>query len=133
MATRAQGDRDVALNELAFRGISINATTNDASPTVYASDSGILFINKYAGTTTYTLPAVEDCAGKIFYFMSYVANNLVIAGASGDAVIVGGNTSAGIVGATVTLTGVIGGHGYIIGDGTNYYFFAGTGTWTYST
>ena len=131
---RVQGQRDVALNELAFRGIAINdADNNTAAVTVYASDSGILFINQYAGTTTYTLPAVEDCKGKVFYFFSYVANNLVIAGASGDALIVGGSTSAGVVGATVTLTGVIGGWAMIIGDGTNYYCLPGTGTWTYST
>lgn len=130
--TRVQGQRDVALNELAFRGIAINdATANTDEVAVYASDSGILFINKYAGTTTYTLPAVADCKGKIFHFMSYVANNLVILGTT--AVIVGGNASAGVIGLKVTLGGVIGGHGYIIGDGTNYYFFAGTGTWTYST
>ena len=128
---RVQGQRNVALTELPFRGIAINdATANTAAVTVYASDSGILFINKFAATTTYTLPAVADCAGKVFEFMSYVANNLVIAGAT--SVIVGGNTSAGVAGATVTLTGVIGGHGKIVGDGTNYYFFAGTGTWTYA-
>lgn len=128
---RVQGQRDVALNELAFRGIAINdATNNTAAVTIYASDSGILFINKFAATTTYTLPAVADCKGKVFYFMSYVANNLVIDGTT--SVIVGGNTSAGVAGDKVTLTGVIGGWGFIIGDGTNYYFFAGTGTWTYS-
>ena len=128
---RVQGQRDIALNELAFRGIAINdATNNTAAVTVYASDSGILFINKFASTTTYTLPAVADCAGKVFYFYSYVANNLVIDGTT--SVIVGGNTSAGVAGNLVTLTGVIGGWGFIIGDGTNYFFFPGTGTWTYS-
>ncbi len=130
--TRVQGQRDVALSMLPFRGISINdATSNTAAVTVYASDSGILFINKFASTTTYTLPAVADCEGKIFFFMSYVANDLVIAGAT--SVMVGGETSAGIVGATVTGGGTIGIWCAIIGDGTNYFALPGTGTWTYST
>ena len=132
MTTRAQGQRDVAQIGLPFRGIAINdATLNTAAVTVYASDSGILFINKYAGTTTYTLPAVADCKGKIFFFYSYVANNLVITGGTAD-LLVGGSTSAVVDADTVTLTGVIGGWGVIIGDGTNFYFFAGTGTWTAS-
>ena len=134
MTTRVQGQRDVAQIGLPFRGIAINdATDNTAAVTVYASDSGILFINKYAGTTTYTLPAVEDCKGKIFFFFSYVANNLVIQTATGDDLLVGGQTSAGIVGDKVTMTGVIGGWGVVIGDGTNYFFFPGLGTWTYAT
>ena len=88
-------------------------------------------ITQKAGIRTYTLPAVADGKGKVFFFYSYVANNLVIAGAS--SILVGGSTSAGIVGATVTLTGVIGGWAVVIGDGTNYFVLAGTGTWTYST
>ena len=132
MTTRAQGQRDVAQIGLPFRGIAINDNTNNTtSVTVYASDSGILFINKKAGTTTYTLPAVADGKGKIFYFFSYVANNLVIAGAT--SVLVGGSSGAGIVGATVTLTGAIGGWAAVIGDGTNWFVIPGTGTWTYST
>ena len=134
MTTRSQGQRDVAQVGLPFRGIAINDNTNNTtSVTVFASDSGILFINKKAGTTTYTLPAVEDCEGKVFFFYSYVANDLVVQTAAGDDVIVGGSTSAGIVGDTVTLTGVIGGWATVIGDGTNYFLLAGTGTWTYST
>ena len=132
MTTRVQGQRDVALTSLPFRGISINDDTNNTtSVTVYASDSGILFINKKTGTTTYTLPAASDGKGKVFYFFSYVANNLVIAGAS--SILVGGTSGAGLVGATVTLTGVIGGWAAVVGDGTNYFVHAGVGTWTYST
>ncbi len=132
MTTRAQGQRDVALTSLPFRGVAINDNTNNTtSVTVYASDSGILFVNKKAGTTTYTLPAVADGKGKVFYFFSYVANNLVIAGAS--SILVGGTSGAGLVGATVTLTAVIGGWAAVMGDGTNYFVFPGVGTWTYST
>ena len=95
MTTRAQGQRDVALNSLPFRGIAINDDTlNTAAVQVYASDSGILFINENTATTTYTLPAVEDCKGKWFGFFCKAANTITIAGASGDAVIVGGSASA---------------------------------------
>lgn len=133
MTTRAQGQRDVAQVGLPFRGIAINdASANTAAVAVYASDSGILFINKYAGTTTYTLPAVEDCKGKIFYFFSYVAQDLVIQTASGDDLLVGGDTSAGIVGDKLTGGGAIGIWCVILGDGTNYYAFPGVGTWTYA-
>jgi hypothetical protein len=127
---RVQGARDVSMNELSFRGISVNdATNNTASVTVYASDSGILFINEYAGTTTYTLPAVADCKGKIFHFLANVANNIAITG----------GTAAKFCGATqtdydtMTLTGAIGGSASVIGDGERYYLIAGTGTWTAST
>ena len=134
MTTRAQGQRDVAQIGLPFRGIAINDNTNNTtSVTVYASDSGILFINKKAGTTTYTLPAVEDCEGKIFFFFSYVANDLVIQTATGDDLLVGGETTPGIVGDTLTGTGAIGIWCAIIGDGTNYFAIPGTGTWTYAT
>ena len=134
MTTRVQGQRDVALVGLPFRGIAINDNTNNTtSVTVYASDSGILFINKKAGTTTYTLPAVEDCEGKVFFFMSYVANDLVIQTASGDDVLVGGSASAGIIGDKLTGGGTIGIWCAIIGDGTNYFALPGTGTWTYAT
>ena len=134
MTTRSQGQRDVAQVGLPFRGIAINDNTNNTTAvTVYASDSGILFINKKAGTTTYTLPAVEDCEGKVFFFMSYVANDLVIQTASGDDVLVGGSASAGIIGDKLTGGGTIGIWCAIIGDGTNYFALPGTGTWTYAT
>ena len=129
---RVQGQRDVAMNSLPFRGIAINdATNNTAAVTVYASDSGILFINEYAGSTAYTLPAVADGKGKWFVFFGGVAQDIVITGAT--SVLVGGNASAGLVGATVTGGGAIGIWALVIGDGTKYYVIPGTGTWTYST
>ena len=132
MTTRVQGQRDVALSSLPFRGIAINDDTlNTAAITVYASDSGILFINKNTATTTYTLPVVADCKGKIFFFYSYVANDLVITGGTTD-VMVGGDTSAVVDADKVTLGGVIGGWAIVTGDGTNYYALTGTGTWTAS-
>jgi len=125
-------DRDlVALVGAPFRGVSLNASTDSGAVTVVASDSGILFVNEYAGTTTYTLPTVSLCKGKWFGFYANVANNIAITGGTTD-VLTGGNTSAVVDADTVTLTGVVGGWGIIIGDGTHFIFLAGTGTWTAS-
>ena len=132
MTTRVQGQRDVALSSLPFRGIAINDDTlNTAAITLYASDSGILFINENTATTTYTLPAVADGKGKWYAFFCKAANSIVIAGAS--SILVGGTTSAGIVGATVTSAATIGECAIAIGDGDNWFVLPLTGTWTYST
>ena len=132
MTTRAQGQRDVAVSSLPFRGIAINDDTlNTAAITVYASDSGILFINENTATTTYTLPAVADGKGKFWVFFCEAANSIVIA--SSESKLVGGTTSAGIIGATITSAATIGECAMIIGDGDKYYCLPFTGTWTYST
>ena len=129
---RVQGQRDVALVGLPFRGIAVNdATNNAATVTVYASDSGIMFINEFAGSTAYTLPAVADGKGKWFLFYGGVSQDIVITGVT--SVLVGGNASAGLVGATITGGGAIGIWCAVIGDGDKWYAIPGTGTWTYST
>ncbi len=125
---RVQGQRDVALNELPIRGIAINdATANTASVTVYASDSGIVFVNKFASTTTYTLPAVADGAGKMWWFFGGVANNVVVYGPAATTIY-----GSAALGRTFTGTGAIGIGCMVIGDGTYYYAFALGGTWTMS-
>ncbi len=131
MTTRVQGQRDVALSSLPFRGIAINDDTNNtAAVQVYASDSGILFIQKNTATTTYTLPVVGDCKGKIFFFFSYVEQDLVITGGTTDKM-VGGDTTAVVDADKVTLgTNRLGGWAIIVGDGSNYYALTGTGTWS---
>ena len=132
MTTRVQGQRDVAVSSLPFRGIAINDDTlNTAAITVYASDSGILFINENTATTTYTLPAVADGKGKFWVFFSEAANSIVIA--SSESLLVGGTNSAGIIGATITSATTIGECAMVIGDGDKYYCLPFTGTWTYST
>ncbi|GAF71174.1 unnamed protein product, partial [marine sediment metagenome] len=63
--------RDVALSGLPIRGISIATLAEaSASHTLVGSDSGVLFINKYTTTTTYTLPSLVDGKGKIFWFLN---------------------------------------------------------------
>ena len=118
--------RDVALTELPFRGISINAETSEnvVAITVSPSDSGILFINKETnGTVTYTLPAVADGKGKIFWFYEGTAKviKLLITTTS----IIGNATDK-----VASATAVLGSCAFVIGDGDYYYLFAIAGTWT---
>ena len=119
---RVQGQRDVALNELPIRGIAINdATANTASITVHASDSGIMFINKFASATTYTLPTVSLGAGKWFWFFNVGAAGMIIASAGSlDDIIADGDAAADTV-TYATLSHMIGSACLVIGDGTNWY------------
>jgi len=119
---RVQGQRDVALNELAFRGIAINdATANTAAVQVYASDSGIFFVNKFASATTYTLPAVAEGAGKWFWFFNVGAAGMIIAsyGSLDDIIAVNDIAADTVTYATANL--MIGSACLVIGDGTNWY------------
>ena len=124
--------RDVALTDLPIRGISINSAADGAAAvTIVPSDSGVIFVNRYAATTTYTLPAVADTKGKWFWFYSDVAQTLVVTGPTGSLdVMTGGTTSAAVDADLVTLTAVIGGWGMVTSDGTNYFFFLIAGSWT---
>ncbi len=118
--------RDVALNSLPFRGISINAesASNVVAITVIPSDSGILFINKEeSGTVTYTLPAVADGKGKIFWF--YEGYNVAIKVKILTANIVGDATNK-----VASGDGTLGTCCFVVGDGSYYYLFAIMGTWT---
>ena len=120
--TRAQGQRDVALNELAFRGIAINdATANTAAVTVYASDSGIFFINKFATATTYTLHPVADGAGKWFWFFNVGAGGMVIASYGSLDNIVAVNDVAADTVTYGTTSQMIGSACLVVGDGTNWF------------
>ena len=121
--------RDLALTSLPFRGIAINETGDSASITVVASDSGILFVNEYAGETTYTLPTVALMKGKWYRFYANVSQNIVVTGGTTGAMS-GGSSGASVTNDKVTLTGVIGGWAVVFCDGTNYFVLAGTGTWT---
>lgn len=126
MAIRTKGSRDVALNELNMRGISLNDATNgSATINIVASDSGIIFINKFATDTTYNLPALADGEGKMWWFYNaQTTNNITITAPSAnmyanDAL----NTSVNSA-ATHAFSGMI------VGDGAYYYFIEFGGTWT---
>ncbi len=121
--------RDVALNELPIRGISINPESgDDVSITLVPSDSGVMFINKEStGTVNYILPAVADAAGKWFWFYTAVAQKIKVSAP----------TSTMYVGETTLQTdtfsaSAIGESGMCICDGTYYYFLEISGTWATS-
>ncbi len=123
--------RDVALNELNLRGISINpvaASGGSGAVTVVPSDSGIIFINKYVtGTTTYTLPAVADCAGKWFHFYNaQTSYALIIDLNTADTDVLIGNDITN--GDSVTTAAETGETFWIVGDGSYFYVFENHGT-----
>ena len=122
--------RDIALNELPMRGISVNpvaASGGVAAITIVPSDSGIVFANKYVtGAVTYTLPAVSLGAGKMFWFISAqgtVAENI----AATTACIMGID---GTTGTTLTNDSDEGACMCIFGDGTNWFAIPIGATWT---
>ena len=120
MATRVAQARDVALNEMNFRGVSIN--TAETAITLVPSDSGIIFIQHYASATTYTLPAVADCAGKMFFFANTnTTASTVVQSVAADIL---GVETAGAAN-TVLTSAEIGNFMWIVSNGTNFYVIAG--------
>ena len=121
--------RDVALNQLPIRGISINTEAGNVTAiTVVPSDSGVLFVNFESSTTVeYTLPAVADAKGKWFWFFTAVAAKIKVT-APASTMYCGETTLQ-----TSTFTAsAIGEGGMCICDGTYYYFFEICGTWATS-
>jgi len=121
--------RNVALNELPIRGISINdVTANSGSATVniVASDSGVIFINKYVtADVTYSLPAVATAAGKMFWFFDAQTTKNIIVNAPANTMFMGNDLAA----STATTTAEVGCAAFVICDGTYYYFFEIYGAW----
>jgi len=119
--------RNVALSELPIRGISINADAAGTTVNVVASDSGVMFINKEdAGTVTYNLPAVATAAGKMFWFFDAQLTQALVINAPANTMFMGNDLAA----STATSTAQAGCSGFVICDGTSYYFFEIYGTWT---
>jgi len=124
--------RDVALTELPFRGISLNAASGGSTTvTVVPSDSGVLLVNHQAGATTYTLPTVALAKGKMFWFFNVGAGGIVITGASTD-VMVGLNGAEYDTVTFSTGSAMIGASAAIFCDGTNYFCIPFAGTAVYS-
>ena len=116
--------RSVALNELPVRGLHVNAAT--AAYTIVPSDSGIVLFNDYGTTTTYTLPAVADAAGKLFWFVNGEATTKTIITAP-TACIKGPQAAV----CTTLTSKAIGDHCILTCDGTNYFVVSmGFAVWT---
>ena len=121
--------RNVVLNELPFRGISINAesASNTVAIDVEAYDSGILFINKEtSGTVTYTLPIVAEGKGKMWWFYSGYAASIAITSGTASTLFTPGSATA----TTLTSAGAVGECAMVVGDGSYYYVFEIYGTWS---
>ncbi len=119
--------RSVALSEMNFRGLHVNSAT--AAYTLVPSDSGIILFNDYGTDTTYTLPAVADSAGKVFWFVNGEATTKTIITA--PSAILKGVTAAAC---TVITSKAIGDHCIITCDGTYYYVISmGLAVWTVTT
>lgn len=132
MTARVAGARDVALNEMNFRGFVIN--TAETAITLVASDSGIMFLQNYASASTYTLPAVGTGKGKMFMFANINTAASTVITTSDATALIKGCVTAGA--ACTTLTSAeMGNSALIVGDGTYWYFVAGfSGTvWTVTT
>ncbi len=116
--------RSVALNELPVRGLHVNAAT--AAYTIVPSDSGIILFNDYGTDTTYTLPAVADAAGKMFWFVNGEATTKTIITAP-TACIKGPQAAV----CTTLTSKAIGDHCILTCDGTNYFVVSmGFVVWT---
>jgi hypothetical protein len=121
-------ERDLALSEMNLRGLIINGDGDGVEVTVYPSDSGCIFVNKEdAGTVTYTLPALADSKGKMFWFFN-AQTTAGIAVTAPSACMFAPDATA----TTVTSGATTGACGFVICDGTNYYWFEIEGTWTTS-
>jgi hypothetical protein len=118
--------RDVCNIDIPIRGICINALADaDASHTLVGSDSGTIFVNKYTTTTTYTLPSLVDGTGKIFWFFNAQSTGEIAITAPSDCMIGEDSTYTTLT----TTSNTSGDGGFVVCDGTSYYFFALQGTW----
>ena len=117
-------ERNPALSELNLRGTIVST---DGSDTLFASDSGIIWINTYEGNCEYTLPAVADAKGKMFLFAQADDENFKITSPAADIVVFGqsGITQQTSVQYDTTAEGAI---CAVISDGTRYLFLNFCGT-----
>ena len=116
--------RTYGLSELPARGLHINTAT--AAYTLTADDSGVFFINQYTTNTTYTLPAVALGKGKWFWFMNANTTSTLAITAPANTLCLNDNATA----TTNTSAADCGSWAMVIGDGTYWYCFEGSGTWT---
>ena len=116
--------RDVSLTELPVRGLQVNSAT--AAYTIVPSDSGVVCFNDYGTDTTYTLPAVADAKGKLFWFVNGEATTKTIITAP-TACIKGPQAAV----CTTLTSKAIGDHVILTCDGTNYFVISmGFAVWT---
>ncbi len=116
-------ERTVAWSELNLRGVVVQTT---ASATVYPSDSGITFVNTFAGDVTFTLPDVADSKGKMYLFVNADDQDLIVTSTAANIVVYG--QTATTQQTSVTYSDKPGAACGLIGDGTRYLFLNFCGT-----
>lgn len=107
------------------RGIVTNP--DSAAVTVVGADSGLIFCHTYTTNGTYTLPSLVNGKGKIFWFMNANTTSTLAITAPAGTMIANDGT-----GATNTSGADSGSWAMVVCDGTNYFCFEGSGTWTLS-
>lgn len=90
--------------------------------TVTAKDTGKLMVANKAGVFTFTLPAVDDGEGCVWYFTQKQNQNLVITGGTTGKMVAIHNATADKV-TFSTASQKIGAACAVMCDGSNYYFF----------
>ncbi len=117
--------RTVGFTQMPLRGQHTNTAT--AAYTLTRDDSGVFFVNQYTTNTTYTLPAVADGKGCIFFFMNAnTTSTLAITSPTADTFVCNDDATA----TTNTSGADCGSWAMVTGDGTYYYCWEGSGTWT---
>ncbi len=120
--------RNVATTDVPMRGISVNPDDGDVTTiNVVPSDSGVMFMNKETGgATTYNLPAVADAKGKIFWFFNAQTSKNIVINAPANTMFMADDIAA----SSATATGeACGDCGFVVCDGSSYYFLEFNGTW----
>ena len=107
----------------AIRGLVVNADT--ASTTLVGADSGKMFLHTYTTNGTYTLPALAAGKGKVFWFMNANTTSTLAITAPSDCMIGSDDTYT-----TLTSDAVAGSCCMVVCDGTNYFCFEFSGTWS---
>ena len=119
--------RTIGFTQMPFRGLHVNTATS--SYTLTRDDSGVIFINQYNATVTYTLPACADGAGCVFFFYSGTSgssSSIVITSPTSNTLVCNDDALA----TTNTQADCAGEWAMVVGDGTYWYCFEGNGTWT---
>jgi len=116
--------RTYGFTQMPLRGYHTN--TDTAAYTLTRDDSGIVFLNQYTTDTAYTLPACADGIGCIFWFMNAnTTSTLQIISPTANTLVINDDATA----TNNTCTAVCGSWCFVIGDGTYWYCFEGSGTW----
>jgi len=107
------------------RGIAY--LTKTAAYTVSVNDSGKVIIANHASTqVAFTLPAVANCKGCMWFFVSLGAAGMKITGGTADKIVVKNDAARDYV-SYETSSEKIGAACMIYSDGSYYYFFEMSG------